>query len=128
MTQLTDASGLVIIYDGACPFCSDYTKRIQIREHLTTHMTLLDARSGDPRVTKAAADYDLDAGMLVRFAGADYFGADAVHFLSLTTTNSGVFNALIGRIFRHRRLAQTTYPLLKAGRRAVLRAFGVKPI
>ena len=62
---------LLIVYDGACPFCSAYTGLLQLREQM--YVELLSARSDDARIDGfRAAGYRLDEGMLLQMNGEVY--------------------------------------------------------
>lgn len=117
-------SGLTVVYDGACPFCTAYVRLVRLREACGP-VTLVDARSGHPVVGAiAAAGFDLDSGMVVEMDGNYYHGDRAMHVLSLLTTRSGAFNGAVRWLFRSPRVARLVYPALVAGRNATLRLLG----
>jgi predicted DCC family thiol-disulfide oxidoreductase YuxK len=117
-------AGLVIVYDGQCPFCSAYVRLLRLRESAGP-VRLVDARGDDPAVrTVRALGVDLDAGMVVTYAGATYHGDRAMHLLALLSTRSGLLNRTLGRLFRSDRAARVFYPMLAAGRSATLRLLG----
>ena len=74
------------------------------------------------------AGLDLDDGMVVKTGGRLYHGGDCLHVLAMLSTRAGLFNRLIGAIFRSPRLSRALYPSLRAGRNAALRLLGRKPI
>jgi predicted DCC family thiol-disulfide oxidoreductase YuxK len=120
----SSASGAVVIYDGDCPFCSAYVRMARLREAVGP-VRLVDAREGGPEVAAArAAGYDLDAGMLLDYAGRRYHGADCVHMLALLSSRSGAMNRLAAAAFRDPRAARLLYPALRAGRNLALRLLG----
>lgn len=115
---------LEIYYDGECPFCSAYVRMLNLRRSVG-EIELIDARSGDPRVRAILRDgMDLDEGMAVRHGARLYHGAEAVQLLSVLSEGRGVMRALL----RSPRRAAVLYPLLRAGRRVVLRAMGRRPL
>jgi predicted DCC family thiol-disulfide oxidoreductase YuxK len=117
-----------IVYDGECPFCSRYVALVRLRDAIGP-VTLQDAREGGPLVeTLRARGYDLDQGMALLHAGEIHFGADCMHRLALMSTRSTLFNRLHAAVFRRPRLARVLYPVLRAGRNAVLRLLGRKRI
>ena len=61
----------VIVYDGECPFCSQYVKMLRIRESVGT-VRLIDARSSDETAIFARGKYDMDQGMAARIGGEWY--------------------------------------------------------
>lgn len=110
----------LVVYDGDCIFCANYVKMYRARESLGA-VALIDARAIAPDVRAGLMRlYDLNEGMLFVEGGVVYHGADAVHALALVTSGSGLFNKINGAIFRSRTLSKVLYPVLKAGRLAVL--------
>ena len=53
-----------------------------------------------------------------------YYGADAIHALSLMSTKSGFFNRLTHAAFRSRRASRILYPVLRSGRNLLLKLLG----
>jgi predicted DCC family thiol-disulfide oxidoreductase YuxK len=119
-----DDAGLVIIYDGQCPFCSAYVRMLRLRD-AAGPVRLVDARGDDPSVRAAReAGSDLDAGMVVTYGGTIRHGDEAMHLLALLGTPSGHVNRMLARAFRSARVARLLYPVLAAGRRATLALLG----
>ncbi len=71
-----------------------------------------------------AAGLDIDQGMVLKVGDRLYYGADAIHMLSLLGTRSGVFNRLSYWVFRSRRLSGIVYPVLRTGRNLLLKSLG----
>ncbi len=83
---------LQIVYDGECPFCSEYLKVLRLRDAAKT-VELISARDPHPLVDEVLKlGFDLDEGMVAKVGEVYYHGADCVHILSLMSTPSGVFN------------------------------------
>lgn len=119
-----DAEGLVIVYDGECPFCSNYVQVLALREAVGK-VQLVDARSGHALVAKLQRDgYDLNEGMAALFGGRVYYGAECVHMLALLSTDSGMFNRINNVVFRSSSLSRVLYPILRAGRNVTLKLLG----
>jgi predicted DCC family thiol-disulfide oxidoreductase YuxK len=115
---------LWVVYDGECPFCSSYVTLYRIRQQ-TDHVHLIDARSGHPLVADICGKgYDLDVGMVVKFEGRLYHGAEAMNILAILGSGGGLFNRLNRALFRHPRLSRVLYPWLVRGRLLVLRLLG----
>lgn len=116
----------LIVYDGECIFCQNYVRFFRLRDAIGD-VELLDARSGDPRVSALWAEgYDLDEGMIFIHQNQIFYGSEAIHILSTLSSKSGLFNRLNAAIFRSPTLANTVYPALKLGRRLTLKVRGRK--
>ncbi len=110
---------LLIVYDGACPFCTGYVALLRLRESM--QVELLSARSADERVDEfLALGYRLDDGMLVQLDEMIHVGADAMHQLAIISNHHGLFNRMQRVLFSRRWVAHMLYPLLRFGRRLVL--------
>jgi predicted DCC family thiol-disulfide oxidoreductase YuxK len=117
-----------IVYDGDCPFCSRYVALVRLREAVG-QVVLTNARDGGPLVDELRRrGYDLDEGMVLVHAGEIHHGAECMNRLALMSTPSTAFNRLHAAIFRHPRLAAVLYPVLRAGRNAVLRLRGSRTL
>ncbi len=116
---------MLIIYDGACPFCSSYISHLRL-QRAVDQITYLNARHEDDRLnTYIQAGYDFDEGMVVVIDQQVYAGADAIHVLALHSSSSDMFNRLNYWIFKHAALAKILYPCLKFGRRCALIVLGI---
>jgi predicted DCC family thiol-disulfide oxidoreductase YuxK len=110
---------LLIVYDGACPFCTAYVSLLSLRERM--QVELLSARSADERVDEfLALGYRLDDGMLIQLDDMIHVGADAMHQLAIISNHHGLFNRMQRFVFSRKWLAHVLYPLLRLGRRLVL--------
>jgi predicted DCC family thiol-disulfide oxidoreductase YuxK len=115
---------VLIVYDGACPFCTAYTSLVQLREQF--QVELLSARSADPRVDEfLRRGYLLDEGMLLQIDQEIYVGADAMHRLATLSNTHRILNQMQRTIFSSRWLAHLLYPLLRWVRRLALLVRGV---
>lgn len=114
-----------IVYDGACPFCADFTRMVALRR--SADVVLIDARGDDPRIPEIAAGLDLDRGMAVRNGGQIFYGDRAMAHL-LTLSQPGGAWAALRWTFADPRRARLAYRVLRAGRGLVLRLLGRKPI
>lgn len=119
---------VTIVYDGDCPFCSNYIRLVRLREAVGT-VELVDARGTHPILDEVRArDLDLDQGMVVRLNGEYLHGSEAMAALSMLSTQAGLFNRVMGAVFRNPRRAAAIYPLLVKGRNLTLRLLRRKPI
>lgn len=117
-------AGLILVYDGDCPFCSRYIQLLKLRKSVGT-VELINARSQNSLAAGLhAAGFDLNEGMVAKYGDRIYHGADCIQLLALLSTNSGAFNRLNGVIFRSTILARILYPILRFGRNATLRLLG----
>ena len=113
-----------IIYDGECPFCTAYVRLSRLRESVGP-VTLIDARQGGAVVDAVRrAGYDLDQGMVLKYAGRLYHGADCLNMLALLSSRSSAFNRMTSTMFRNPTLARVSYPVLRSCRNLTLALLG----
>jgi predicted DCC family thiol-disulfide oxidoreductase YuxK len=119
------SNGILIVYDGDCPFCSNYVALTKLKESVG-EVTLVNAREPTGKVLEEVnnLNLDLDEGMAVKLNGVWYHGADCIHILALLSSKSGFFNALIAVVFSNRNLSKSLYPLLRFFRNITLRLLG----
>jgi predicted DCC family thiol-disulfide oxidoreductase YuxK len=73
---------LVVVFDGDCPFCSQYVQLLKLRETVGA-TRLINARSGDSiAIELQQSGYNLNQGIVVRYKGQTYCGADGVSMCS----------------------------------------------
>jgi len=114
-----------LVYDHECPVCRTYCRYARIREAVG-RLRLVDARQPGPLMDEiTAAGLDIDQGMVLKLRGEMYYGADAIHMLSLLGTRSGWFNRLCFVFFGTRLGARIFYPVGKAFRNALLKVLGI---
>ena len=119
---------ILLVYDTECPACDYYCKLARIRSSVG-RLRLVDARDGGAIVDEiTAAGFDIDEGMVLKMDGELYYGADAIHMLSLLSTRSGFFNRLTYWTFRSRGMAKVLYPVLRSARNLLLKMLGVSRI
>lgn len=122
------AGKAIVIYDGDCPFCSNYVKFQRLRETLGNVM-LIDARTEPGLVTEfERAGLPLDEGMALIMDGRVYYGADCVNRLAMLSSRNGVFNRMNAMIFRSPTVSRLLYPPMKFGRNITLRLLGRKKL
>lgn len=117
-----------LVYDGECPFCSNYARLLDARRAVG-ELTLVDARAGGPLVAELRRlGHDPDAGMALKLDGRWRLGPDALRALARRSRRRGP-TALANRLlFGPPGAARRWYPLLRLARRAALRAKGVAPL
>ena len=117
-----------LVYDGECPVCKTYCKYIRIREAVG-NLRLIDARQPGTLMDEiTAAGLDIDQGMVLKFKDVIYYGADAIHMLTLLSTPSGIFNRINYYVFSTKIGANIFYPLGKIFRTLLLKLLGIKYI
>jgi predicted DCC family thiol-disulfide oxidoreductase YuxK len=118
----------LVVYDGECPFCSRYVRFTRLQNAIGK-VTLKDARDlDDSTLAEIRKVYDLDQGMLFVYGGTVYFGADAIHAMSLLSQDSSTLGRLNAAIFRNRQVTRLLYPVLRLGRAAALAWLGRRRI
>lgn len=123
-----DKSEIYIVYDGECPFCSEYVKMVRLREAVGK-VNLVNARDNHPAVNFAVAKgVDLNEEMALIINGEIHSGPDCMHRIALMSTGAGPFNALMARVFSSPRTARVLYPFLRTGRNLTLRLMGRRRI
>lgn len=128
MTAPEHADRTWLLYDGECPFCTQYVKLLRLREAVGP-IELIDARDAGPEYALARAEgFDIDAGMLLRYRGGFYHGDAALHMLAALSTPGAGFNRLIAWLFRSPTRARLAYPWLRGGRNLALRLLGRQPL
>ena len=110
-----------IVYDGGCPFCSDYV-RYQDLKASADSVELVDARTDAGALARyPIAPADLEDGMVVIADGVAYRGDAAVHQLShLSRTPRNWWIASVAALSRSAAVSRLLYPLLQLGRRRAL--------
>lgn len=124
--QLAD-NKMIIVYDGECPFCSNYVRLMALRKSVD-NVALINARTQHPVVQKLIdLGYDLNEGMAAIYGDTIYYGSDAVVVISSMSGERGWLARSIARLLRDQRRAKLLYPVMKVGRRIVLTILG-KPL
>lgn len=120
--------GVWLVYDGECPVCRTYCSYIRIRQ-ATGQLHLVDARQPGALMDEiTAAGLDIDQGMVLKMSGQLYYGADAIHMLTLLSSPSGLFNRFNYYLFSTRLGSRILYPLGKALRNLLLKVLGIQYI
>ncbi len=119
--QPADSAEILLVYDRECPVCDAYCRMVRIRESVGA-LRLVNARDASRIMDEITAKgLDIDEGMVLKFGKTLYYGADAIHVLSLMSSRSGVFNRLTYWIFRSKSLSTILYPLFRFFRNLLLK-------
>lgn len=128
VAPVSDAGDILLVYDKQCPACDFYCNLVRIRESVG-RLELVDARDGGPVMARiTAAGFDIDQGMVLITGDKLYYGADAIHVLSLMSTKSGLFNRLTYAAFRSPGVSRVLYPVLRTCRNLLLKLLGITKI
>jgi DCC1-like thiol-disulfide oxidoreductase len=121
---LVGDSEVEIIYDGQCPLCSAYFKFQRLRENgLVPKM--VDARDHPEVVADfSSRGVDLNRDFVLRYRKVEYVGGEAMFVLASLGARNNLLRRVNGFLFGSRAFAMTAYPLLRFGRRALLRLLG----
>lgn len=110
-----------LIYDTECPACDYYCHMVRIREDVG-ELQLIDAREDSAAMHEVTQrGLDIDQGIVLIVNDQLYYGADAVHVLSLLGTRSGVLNRINYWMFKSKRVSKLLYPMLRAMRNLLLK-------
>jgi len=119
--QSEDSPEIFLVYDPECPVCDAYCRLARIRESVGV-LRLVNARNAGGIMDEInAKGLDIDEGMVLKFGNTLYYGADAIHVLSLISSRSGVFNRFTYWTFRSKRLSAILYPLFRFFRNLLLK-------
>ena len=120
---------ITIIYDGDCPVCNYYCKRIAIRD-AGAELVLVDAR--EKHLLKSYETYikgkDLNRGFVVMIGEEVFYSDKAMHALALAATSSGFFNRLNKWFFSSKGRARFWYPILVSLRLLLLKLMRRAPL
>jgi len=118
---MAEETDLFLVYDKECPACNYYCKLVRVRESVG-NLVLVDARESSTLMNEiTAAELDIDQGMVFIVGDRMYYGADAIHALSIMSTRSGVFNRVTYWVFKSKVLSGILYPMLRAARNLFLK-------
>lgn len=115
-----------LLYDGDCPFCTNYVQMMQLQKAVGPVALLNMREHPDLAAAFRKQGYDLNEGMLLRLDGKTYWGADCINRLALISTDNDLFNKLNAAVFRRPCLAAALYPFMRRGRALTLTLMGKK--
>jgi len=119
---------ILLVYDKQCPACDFYCNLVRIRDSVG-ELKLVDARNPGPVMDEITSmGLDIDQGMVLKVDGQIFYGADAIHALSLLGTRSGLFNRFNFWVFSSKTMANALYPVFRTLRNFLLKALRVSKI
>lgn len=110
-----------LFYDGECPFCTQYSELIKVRDQLG-QFDIISLRE-DQESAQEFRDLglDLEQGFVFRYDGKIYHGAEAMQMLATSTKQSNDPLLKLNHVlFGHRKLSRLLYPVLRFGRSIAL--------
>lgn len=115
---------VVIVYDGECPFCTQFARLVRLRETVGP-VRIVDAREPGPEVAMVrAAGLDLDEGNAVLEGGRIHHGADAQMWLAARSVRWHPVGLFLRTLFATPALGRLSYPVLKGTRNLALKLMG----
>jgi predicted DCC family thiol-disulfide oxidoreductase YuxK len=121
---------LTLIYDGDCPICGYYCRRLHIEESIG-HLKLIDARVNYNQAKVILSQYekvDLNKGFVLIIDQQLYWGDKAIHALASISSRSNMFNRINYYLFKSKFFAKYSYPVLVTLRFLLLKLLGKKPL
>ena len=116
-----NSAEILLVYDKECPVCDAYCRSVRIRESVGT-LCLVNARDAGAIMDEITAKgLDIDEGMVLELGNTLYYGADAIHVLSLISSRSDVFNRLTYWLFHFKSLSTILYRLFRFLRNLLLK-------
>lgn len=106
-----------LVYDGDCPFCSNYVELLKLRE-TWPDLELVNVREMPDHAAVAIVrtrGLKIDDGMAIVDGDLVFHGAEAIHELA---EHGGPINRVL---FRSKVRSEILYPFLRFGRNAVLK-------
>lgn len=120
---ITDEGAVdIIIYDGDCPFCNDFSKYLDLQKKLKTQLKLLNARhiSRETLELLKRNELDLNSGMVGIFSGNLYYGGEVIRYTAGLQTSGRGFWYFVEKIVRLFPLWGLTYFIMTVVRRLIL--------
>ena len=115
---------IVLVYDRECPVCYAYCQVINIRQSVG-ELKIINAREGSEIVDEITAKgFDIDQGIVLKIGEQFYFGADAIHALTLIGSRYGIVNRINYWLFKSKTVSAVLYPILRFFRNLLLKMLG----
>jgi predicted DCC family thiol-disulfide oxidoreductase YuxK len=119
-------NNVTIVYDGECPFCSDFVALNRLKESGYT-LTIINARdTKNPVVVDLRKSYDIDNGMIVIYREKVLYGSSAARFISSSYSHKVLRASLYRLILGNQKIANILYPVLVFLRKLYFRLVGKK--
>ena len=124
------AQAIWFVYDGECPVCQTAAAAFRVREAVgTLHLVNARTEAEHPVIAEVnTARLDLDAGMVIKYGGRLYHGADALQLMALIGSKQGWLNRMNALLFRNKSVAWLAYPFMRAARNLAIALKGAGKI
>lgn len=104
-----------VLYDGDCFLCQNYIRFSRLQKHQP--INVLNARDHLELVQDLfSKGYDIDKGLVLFYQGQLYHSDQAMHMLSLLTSDSKLVNLCMPLFFGNRKRAKLFYPFFVLAR------------
>lgn len=121
---------LWLVYDGDCPFCSATAQMYRLKKSVGSLHVINAREAGDTELMREirTAKLDLNEGIVAKFNGRLYHGAEALHLLATLGSDNDWLNRLNASLFRNPQTVRLAYPAMRFLRNTVLKLMGRTPI
>ncbi len=122
---------VLLVYDGECPLCRAGANSFCVNEDVEGKLNRINKRAVDahPVLTEIRQQQlNLDRGMVLKYKGKLYQGAEALHAMSHLGIGNHWGTRASRLLFRYRFMAYACYPFLRFARNMLIRIKGVGPI
>jgi len=109
-----------LVYDKECPICKCFARMVRIKQTVG-ELVLVNARLESQIMREiSTSGLDIDQGVVLKIRDNLFYGADAIHAISLISSNSGFFNRFNYWLFRSKTLSIMFYPFFRLARNILL--------
>jgi predicted DCC family thiol-disulfide oxidoreductase YuxK len=122
---------VLLVYDGECPLCRAGASNFCVNENVEGRLNRINKRAVDEHpVLEEIRQHqlNLDRGMVLKYRGQLYQGAEALHAMSRIGTGNNWATRCSKILFRYRFMAYACYPFLRFARNSLIWFKGVGPI
>ncbi len=103
---------VTIIYDGECPFCSDFVSLNRLRS-FGYRVDIVNARDNDnPKIKILRNKYNLDDGMIVICSDKILYGVSAARFIAMSYSKKNTRAFFYWSLLINEKFAGISYDIL----------------
>ena len=119
---------IIIVYDGECPFCSDFVSLNRLKD-LGYVISIINAREVDnPLIENFSKKYNFDDGMIVINDQVILYGYTAARFISNSYSQSSLRGLIYRTLLSNKTLGRISYKIFVKLRKLYLKIAGIKLI